>query len=100
MLKNALDWASRPPDSSPLSGKPVAIMGASPGNFGTARAQMHLRQVFVFTNSLALTKPEVLIARAAERFDAEGRLIHEPTRRFIRRLLEALGDWTRRLRGY
>jgi chromate reductase len=98
VLKNALDWASRPPDP-PLNGKPVAIMGASPGNFGTVRAQMHLRQVCVYTNMFPINKPEVLVARAQEKFDAEGRLTDETTRGFVRDLLIALADWTRKCRG-
>jgi chromate reductase len=99
VLKNAIDWASRPPKDSPLNGKPVAIMGASGGPGGTIRAQMHLRHVFVFTNMLPLNKPEVRVMRAAEKFDAEGRLTDEATRKEVRALLEALAAWTRQLRG-
>jgi chromate reductase len=98
VLKNALDWASRPPDP-PLNGKPVAIMGASTGNFGTVRSQLHLRQVCVFTNMHPVNKPEVLVSRAQDKFDAEGRLTDETTRGFIRDLLIALADWTRKCRG-
>ena len=98
VLKNAIDWASRPPDS-PLDGKPVAIMGASTGSFGTVRAQMHLRQVCVGCNMLPLNDPEVLVMRAQEKFDASGRLADETTRRIIRDLLVGLADWTRRLQG-
>jgi chromate reductase len=97
VLKNAIDWASRPPDQ-PFNGKPIAIMGASPGMLGTARAQYHLRQMFVFMNGLVLTQPEVMIAQAATRFDAEGRLTDEKTREFVRALLVALQAWTERLR--
>ncbi|MCL4466569.1 MAG: NAD(P)H-dependent oxidoreductase [Chloroflexi bacterium] len=100
VLKNAIDWASRPPDTSPLNGKPVGLMGASTGQFGTVRAQTHWRNVFVFTNMLPLNKPEVLINRARDKFDAEGRLTDEPTRQVIRNQLVAFGDWVRRLRGY
>ncbi len=99
VLKNAIDWASRPPDKTPLRGKPAAIMGASPGPHGTVRAQLQLRQTFVFTQTLALLAPEVLIARAHEKFDKEGRLTDEATRGYVRKLLEALRDWTLRLRG-
>ena len=96
VLKNAIDWASRPPDQ-PLNGKPVGIMGASRGGFGTARAQYHLRQTCVFTNMLPVNKPEVFISTAHEKFDAEGRLMDEAARRGIHMLLAALADWTRRL---
>ena len=98
VLKNAIDWASRPALASPLTGKPVAIMGAG-GMVGTVRAQLHLRQICVFTDMLPLNKPEVRLMRAWEKFDAEGHLHDEPARQEIRALLEALAAWTRRLRG-
>lgn len=93
VLKNAIDWLSRPPNP-PLSGKPTAIMGASTGMVGTARAQYHLRQVGVFTNMLILNRPEVLIPRAQEKFNERGELTDERTRDAVRRLLEALKSWT------
>jgi len=98
VLKNAIDWASRPPDY-PLDGKPAAIMGASTGSFGTVRAQMHLRHVCVGCNMLPLNDPEVLMMRAQEKFDARGRLTDETTRGLVRDLLVALSDWTRRLQA-
>jgi chromate reductase len=97
VLKNAIDWASRPYGDNAWSGKPVAVMGASPGSFGTARAQYHLRQSFVFLNMPALNAPEILIAKANTRFDAQGKLSDETTRKLIGQLLEALVAWTRRL---
>ena len=99
VLKNAIDWASRPPRSSPLSGKPTALLGASPGQTGTARAQTQLRASFVFTNTPVLPQPEVLVFRAHEKFDADGRLTDDGTRLFIGKLLVALADWTARLAG-
>lgn len=98
VLKNALDWLSRPP-AQPLNGKPAAVMGASTGNFGTLRAQLHLRQVLQHTNALLLNKPEVLVVHAETKFDADGRLIDEITRGFVRDLLAALADWACRLRS-
>lgn len=98
VLKNAIDWASRPPRGSVLAGKPAAIFGASPGVTGTARAQSQLRQAFVFTQTPALLQPEILVYRAHEKFDAEGRLTDERTREFVGKLLRELADWTRRLR--
>src|SRR4051794_19177157 len=97
VLKNAIDWASRPYGDSAWSGKPVAIMGASVGNIGTARAQYHLRQTFVFLNMFPINQPEVMIGNAAERFDAEGNLTDEMTKDFIRQLLQNLLEWTRRI---
>lgn len=96
VLKNAIDWASRPPDP-PVIGKPVAIMGATASLWGTTRAQYHLRQCFVFLNMFPVNKPEVLIAQAPNKFDAAGKLTDRPTRDIIAQLLIALRDWTRRL---
>ena len=97
VLKNAIDWASRPPADSVLRQKPIALMGASPGRFGTTRAQLALRQVFVFTDSLVLIKPELMVSGAAQLFDTEGNLWDEETRRRVRGLLEALRDWVHRV---
>jgi chromate reductase, NAD(P)H dehydrogenase (quinone) len=99
VLKNAIDWASRPPNASVLAGKPAAIMGATPGRTGTARAQLALRQSFVFTQTPVLPGPEVLVAEAHERFAADGTLTDENTRRFVGRLLERLRSWTEQLRA-
>ncbi len=98
VLKNAIDWASRPPKDSPLNGKPLAIMGAG-GVMGTVRAQMALRQIAVYTNMLPLNKPEVLVSRAWEKFDADGNLRDEPTLQQVRGLLEALAAWAWRLKA-
>jgi chromate reductase len=98
VLKNAIDWASRPPDQ-PFNGKPMAVMGASPGNFGTARAQYHLRQSMVFLNGCFVNQPEVMIGQAAQRFDANGKLTDEATRKFVGDLVKALAAWARRLKG-
>jgi chromate reductase len=97
VLKNAIDWASRPYGDSAWNGKPVAIMGASIGTIGTARAQYHLRQVFVFLNMFPINQPEVMIGNATDRFDAEGNLTDETTRKLIRQLLQNLVQWTARL---
>jgi chromate reductase len=93
-LKNAIDWASRPPDQ-PFDAKPIGIMGASPGTLGTARCQYHLRQVFIFLNGMLLNRPELMIGAAHTKFDAQGRLADEKTRDAIRDLLSSLAAWTR-----
>jgi chromate reductase len=98
VLKNALDNASRPYGDNALNGKPVAIMGASIGMLGTARAQYHLRQCCVFFNMHPLNQPEVMVPFAQEKFDADGRLTDPTTREKIGELVEALIDWTRRLK--
>lgn len=91
VLKNALDWASRGAET-PLSGKPLAIMSASPGMFGGMRAQYHLRQVCVVLNLMPLNRPEVFIMNASTKFDTEGKLIDEYSKKAISRLLQALVD--------
>lgn len=97
VLKNAIDWGSRPYGDNSWEGKPVAIMSASPGLLGGARAQYHLRQSFVFLNVHAINQPEVIIANAAQKFDEQGNLTDEETRKRIRQLVEALVNWTKRL---
>ncbi|MCC6427630.1 MAG: NAD(P)H-dependent oxidoreductase [Phycisphaerales bacterium] len=97
VLKNAIDWASRPHGDSAWKGKPVGVIGATVGNLGTARAQYHLRQVFVTLNMFPLNQPEVMIPGATSKFDKDGTLTDQPTREHIRKFLEALADWTRRL---
>jgi chromate reductase len=82
-LKNALDWVSRPPQHSPMRGKPIGIVGAATGMSGTIRAQAHLRQMLLFSDSPCLSQPEVLIPRAHERFDAQGRLTDPSTRTLL-----------------
>jgi chromate reductase len=98
VLKNAIDWASRPYDDNSFEGKPVAIMSASPGMLGGARAQYHLRQVLVSLNMHAINRPEVIVASVDEKIDEKGNLADEETRKRIRQLLESLVDWTERLK--
>ncbi len=99
VLKNLIDWASRPPDDSVLSGRPAGIVGATPGRTGTARSQSMLRQSLVYTNTPAMLQPEVLVARAGEKFDDEGRLTDEPTRNVLKNFLEDLQGWVERFAG-
>jgi chromate reductase len=99
VLKNTIDWLSRPPEPSALHSKPAALMGASPGMAGTARAQLQLRQAFVYTQTWVMPPPpEILVAYAQEKFDARGQLTDEETRARLRKLLEALVTWTQRCR--
>lgn len=96
VMKNAVDWASRPPGSAALGGKPVGIIGASPGITGSARGQSQLRQAFEFTNSYCMPQPELLVFKAHEKFDPEGRLTDEATAQFLARYLIAFAAWVRR----
>jgi chromate reductase, NAD(P)H dehydrogenase (quinone) len=97
VLKNAIDWASRPYGDSAWNGKPAAIMGASVGAIATARAQYHLRQIMVFLNMFPINQPEVMIGNASERFDAQGNLTDDATKDYIRKLLQSLVEWTQRI---
>jgi chromate reductase len=97
VLKNAIDCASRPYGDNAFAHKPVAIMGASPGMIGTARAQYHLRQCFVFLSCFALNHPEVMVSFAQEKIDKDGKVTDQKTRELIRQLLESLVAWTIRL---
>src|SRR5690349_2466580 len=94
VLKNAIDWASRPPEQ-PFDGKPIAILGASPGALGTARAQYHLRQCFIYLNGLVMNRPEVMIGGANSKFDAEGNLTDQGTADFLKGFLAAFADHIR-----
>ncbi len=98
-LKNAIDSASRPHADNAWNGKPVAVMGASIGMLGTARAQYHLRQSFVFLNMYPLNQPEVMVPFVEQKIDQTGRLTDDKTREKIRELLVALIAWTKRLRS-
>jgi len=98
VLKNAIDSASRPYGDNAFNGKPVAIMGASIGMLGTARAQYHLRQSLVFLNMYPLNQPEVMVPLAHEKIDQNGRLTDQKTREKIKELLEALVLWARKLK--
>jgi chromate reductase len=98
VLKNAIDWASRPPDQ-PFNEKPVAIMGASGGPVGTARMQYDLRKILGGLNAFVLHKPEVFIGQAGAKIDGAGNLTDETTKNFMRQQLEALAAWADRMRS-
>ena len=95
VLKNATDWLSRPTGRAPLSGKPAAMMGASTSITGTARAQAHLRNVCFYNAMPLLASAEVLIYRADQKFDEQGRLVDETSRKKIADLMEKFADWIR-----
>ena len=95
-LKNALDWISRPPATSPLRGKPVGLVGAATGMSGTIRAQNHMRQMLVYSDTPVMNQPEVLIPRAHERFDTTGTLTDESTHQLLTRYATAFAAFVRR----
>jgi chromate reductase len=99
VLVNAMDWGSRLPGRAPLVGKPVAIMGASPSQIGTARAQLHLRQILGHVQARVLPPPELLVARAHDRFNAQLQLTDESTRKILIHLLQRFSGWIVRERA-
>lgn len=96
VTKNAIDWLSRPPREAPIGGVPTAIMGASPGSTGTARAQSQLRPSLDAVNALCMPQPQMLVARAHEKID-DGTLTDESTRDYLVRFLNAFSDWIARV---
>ncbi|HEY9387533.1 MAG TPA: NAD(P)H-dependent oxidoreductase [Nitrososphaeraceae archaeon] len=98
VLKNAIDYASRPYGDNPFDDKPVAIMSASVGMIGGARAQYHLRQMLVFLNMHPVNVPEVIVTFASNKFDSEGNLLDENTKKYLTQLLRNLSNWTKRLK--
>jgi chromate reductase, NAD(P)H dehydrogenase (quinone) len=97
VLKNAIDWASRPRGDNSFENKPVAIMSASTGMLGGARAQYHLRQSLVFLNTFPINKPEIFVSLVAQKFDDKGKLLDQKTGELIGQLLTNLAAWTRQL---
>jgi chromate reductase len=97
VLQNAIDWASRPGGKSPFVGKPAALMGASPGAIGTARAQQQLKLVLLSTLAAVMPHPGVAVGNVGEKINPAGELVHEPTRQFLRSFLQDLWEWTHRI---
>lgn len=100
VLKNALDWASRRDDgqSASLANKPVAIMGASPGRFGTVRSQLHLRQVLRSSGAITLPRPDIFVDRVTQKIDSAGEVTDDDTNERVVQLLQRLADWVERNR--
>jgi len=95
VLKNAIDWASRPYGDNAWDGKPVALMSAALSMGGGVRAQYHLRQSFVFLNMEAVLQPEVAIGNAPKSFDEQGNLTDETSKKLIGQLLQKLAQKAR-----
>ncbi len=99
VLKNAIDWASRPYGDNAFEGKPVAMMSASIGMLGGARAQYHLRQSFIFLEMHPINRPEIFVSFAPQKFDASGKLLDENTKKLIVDQFNALAAWARKLKN-
>jgi chromate reductase len=98
VLKNAIDWASRPYGDNAFEDKPVALMSASEGMLGGARAQYHLRQTLVALNMHAINRPEILVSHVDEKIDETGKISDKKTREKIRKLVDSLTNWTIKLK--
>ena len=98
-LKNAIDWASRG-EEAPLMNKPVVVMGATPGMWGTVRMQTAFLPVFTFLNMKPVLKPEILIAQASKKFDVQGKLTDDKAKDLIKQKLEALKELILKERMY
>ncbi len=95
VLKNVIDWLSRSDPAQGLVGKPVAVIGATTGPWGTRLAQTQLRQILVACQALLLPSPALYLGDARAAFDEAGRLIDHQTRDVLGGVIEALVDWTR-----
>lgn len=96
VLKNFIDWTSRPHGQNSWTGKPVYVMGASVGSVATAVAQSHLKHTLLYLNTRVLGAPEFYLGKAYEKFNDDGMLIHEDTRKFLEKALEIFVDFVRR----
>ena len=97
VLKNAIEWANRPGGDNSWDGKPAAIVSASSGLHGGARAQLHLRQILVDLNMYAINQPQLLLARAQDAFDSDLKLKDPQTRETLKKILETLASWTKKI---
>ncbi len=97
VLKNAIDWASRPYGHNSFDGKPVAVISAGPGMFGGIAAQDQLKQVLLALNMHLVTQPAIIVASAHQKFDSDGNLTDSDTKRFMEQLLANLVDLARKL---
>lgn len=95
VLKNALDWGSRPWGHNSWSGKPGAVLGTSPGAVGTALAQQHLRNVLSYLDMPVLGQPEVFLQQKPGFFADDGSIANEATRQFLQGYLERFADWVK-----
>ena len=98
-MKNAIEWGNRPGGDNSWKGKPAAIVSASSGPRGGVRAQLHLRQILVDLNVYAINQPQLLVARAQEAFDSDGKLKDPQVRETLRNVLSNLVDWSAKING-
>lgn len=95
VLKNAIDWASRPYGKNSFDGKPTAVMSASPALFGGIAAQDHLKQVLLALNTRLVTQPAVIVSMAYQKFDQDDTLLDQNTQRFMKQLITNLVNTAR-----
>lgn len=97
VLKNALDWMSRPPGKATCTGKPTALIGAAAGGGGSMRAQATLRPVLAAMGMLQLVGADLIVPAAYNAFDAEGNLVNETSQKALAKTLDAFAAWIERL---
>ncbi len=95
VLKNAIDWASRPREKNPWNKKRAAVLGMSPGNPGTMSAQQHLRFILNCLNIQVLAQPEVYL-KYSETLNDDGEFASEKTKEFILKFLKGFSDFISR----
>jgi chromate reductase, NAD(P)H dehydrogenase (quinone) len=98
VLKNAIDWASRPARASVLRDKPVVVIGVSPGAGAAARAQQQVRDALIYTGGCVMPEPELLVGAAIGKFDDAGNVIDPALRAQVVDMVTALRDWAERIR--
>lgn len=99
VMKNAIEWGNRPEGDNSWNGKPAAIISASSGPRGGVRAQLHLRQILVDLNIYPINEPQLLLARAQDAFDRDGKLRDPQARETLKNVLQNLVDWTMKIKG-
>ncbi|KVH74878.1 NADPH-dependent FMN reductase [Burkholderia ubonensis] len=99
VLKNAIDWGSRPWGANSWAGKPGAVLGTSPGATGTALSQQHLRNVLAYLDVATLGQPEMFIKHDPTRIDDEGRIVSDDTRKFLQGFVDRYAAWVRLNKG-
>lgn len=98
VLKNAIDWGSRPWGENSFTGKPTGVIGTSPGAIGTAVAQQHLRGILNYCNAPLMNDVEAYVQFKPDMIDAEGNVANDDTKAFLRKYMDAYADFLRRMR--
>lgn len=96
VLKNAIDWASRPYGKNSFAGKPTAGIGTSQGAIGTAAAQQHLRSILAYLDVILMGQPEAYITYKKDMVDDQGEIADESVRKFLQLFMDKFTAWIER----